>query len=66
MILQRGSVFKVALIFQSRGSYLQGCHLMTEVVNTVQSEEARQALVQVVEYHRSMIKGFKKEELDKC
>ena len=33
---------------------------MTEVVNTVQSEEAREALVQVVEYHRSMIKGFKK------
>ena len=39
---------------------------MTEFVNTVQSEEARQALVQVVEYHRSLVTGFKKEDLARC
>lgn len=39
---------------------------MTEFVNRVQSDKARQALVQVVEYHRLQVTGFSKEQLEKC
>ena len=44
---------------------LQGCHLMTEFVNRVKTEEARQALVQTVAYHRSLVTGTTKKDLEK-
>ena len=43
---------------------MQGCLLVTEFVNTVQSKEDREALVQVVEYHRKIVSGFTKKELE--
>ena len=43
----------------------RGCHLMTEFVNRVESEEAREALVQSVSYHRKLVTGRNKEDLEK-
>ena len=42
----------------------RGCHLMTEFVNRVRSEEARKALVLSVEYHRRKTPGFRKSDLE--
>ena len=44
----------------------RGCHLITEFMNQVHSEDARQDLVQCVQYWRSMIKSdLSKESLKK-
>ena len=42
----------------------RGCHLMTEFVNWVRSEEARKALVLSVEYHRRKTPSFRKSDLE--
>ena len=44
----------------------QGCHLITEFATRVRSDQARQALVQVVESHRSQVSGCKKSDLEQC
>ena len=44
----------------------RGCHLITEFVNRVQSDEAREALVQCVAHHRAQVKGFSKKDLENC
>ena len=44
----------------------RGCTLMTEFVNRVRSEESRQALVLSVAYHRKLVSGFNKSNLEKC
>ena len=46
--------------------YFQGCHLITDFCNRVKNEEARQALMLCVEHHRKVVKGFRKEDLEKC
>ena len=38
---------------------------MTEFVNRVKTHEAREALVQTVSFHRELVKGYSKKELDK-
>ena len=43
----------------------RGCHLMTEFVNRVKTPEAREALVHTVSYHRELVKGYSKKELNK-
>ena len=44
----------------------QGCHLITDFCNRVKNEEARQALMLCVEYHRKVVKSYSKEDLEKC
>lgn len=44
----------------------RGCHLATEFINRVDSEEQRQALFQVVENNRAMVKNTNKSSLKLC
>ena len=44
----------------------RGCHLATEFVNRVESEEQRQALFQVVEEFRGRVKDTTKSSLKLC
>ena len=41
--------------------FFQGCHLMTEFVNRVEDDEARNALALCVTPHREEMKGFTKK-----
>ena len=44
----------------------RGIHLVAEFVNKTENEEQRQALLQVVEYHRSIVPDLTKGSLKKC
>ena len=44
----------------------RGVALMTQYIDTAQSEDQRQALLQVVEFHRSLIKDTNKSSLKLC
>ena len=44
----------------------RGVALMTQYINTAQSEDQRQALLQVVEFHRALIKDTNKSSLKLC
>ena len=44
----------------------RGIALITSFINKAQSEEQRQALLQVVEFHRSLVTNLKKPSLKKC
>ena len=44
----------------------RGCQLITKFVDQVHDEEQRQALLQVVEYHRSLVPDCTKASLAKC
>ena len=44
----------------------RGIAMVTQFVNKVQSEEQRSALLQVVEWHREMVKDTKKASLNLC
>ena len=44
----------------------RGCHLATEFINRVQSEEQRHALTQVVEEYRGRVKDYTKSSLKLC
>ena len=44
----------------------RGVALMIQYINTAQSEDQRQALLQVVEFHRSLIKDTNKSSLKLC
>ena len=43
----------------------RGCHLITEYMNKVRSEEARQDLLQCVQFWRSLVPDLSKESLAK-
>ena len=44
----------------------RGVALITAYINKAQSEEQRQALLQVVEQHRDMVTTTTKSDLKKC
>ena len=44
----------------------RGIHLITEYINKSANEDQRQALLQVVEYHRSLVPDLTKKNLAKC
>ena len=44
----------------------RGIHLITEFINKSANEEQRQALLQVVEYHRSLVPDLTKKNVLKC
>ena len=44
----------------------RGCHMITEYINKSSNEEQRQALLQVVEYHRTLVPNLSKKNLTKC
>ena len=44
----------------------RGCHMITEFINKTANEDQRQALLQVVEYHRSLVPDLSKKNLTKC
>ena len=44
----------------------RGIALMSAYINMAQSEEQRQALVQVVEFHRALVTNTNKSSLKKC
>ena len=44
----------------------RGVALISAYINMAQSEEQRQALLQVVEFHRSQVTNTKKSSLKKC
>ena len=44
----------------------RGCHLITEFINKTANEDQRQALLQVAEYHRSLVPDLSTKNLTKC
>ena len=44
----------------------RGVVLMTQYINTAQSEDQRQVLLQVVEFHKYLIKDTNKSSLKLC
>ena len=44
----------------------RGIHLITEYINKSANEDQRQALLQVVEYHRDLVPNLTKKNLAKC
>ena len=57
-------VQKTGKILSQYDSAERGCHFITEFMNQVHSEDARQDLVQCVQYWRSMIQSdLSKESL---
>ena len=44
----------------------RGCHLATNFINRVESEEQREALFQVVEEFRGRVKDINKSSLKHC
>ena len=44
----------------------RGVALISSYINKAQSEEQRQALIQVVELHRSLVTNTNKSALKKC
>ena len=44
----------------------RGCHMITEFINKTANEDQRQALLRVVEYHRSLVPDLSKKNLTKC
>lgn len=44
----------------------RGIHLITEYINKSEDEDQRQALLQVVEYHRNLVPDLTKKNLANC